>query len=226
MMTSSGRQLMRKRDVFHAFMVKGAHYEGDFDMPCIEGAQTIPNGLVPFTEAMHKGYQDFGSHVMIYEDDFRFERLRAQPNRYADRLKRFVGTITPVVSTCTVFPGVLKVWNTYRDRICGFWMQRHLGMDVVPNVRVEKLTRGWLLDGLSRGSLIAVGAHACVKDRDDWTLFCQGLRIACDELYPSGIVWYVSDAYGCASYPRSCGIPVYVFEGRCRGESKERERVR
>jgi len=205
---------MHKRDVFHSWMVKGARFEGEFDMPCIEGTKEAPKGLVTFSEAMDSRCRDYECHVMFYEDDFRFERIWAQPHRYEERLKRFAGAISPDFSTCTDFPGALKVWNTYRDRAVGFWMQRLLRMHVIPNVRVEELTRTWALDGLPHGSIIAVGARACVKDRGDRALFTQGLKIAVDELEPSGIVWYGADAYGCSDYPRSLGIPVYVFEGR------------
>ena len=223
-MTSYTKRPMHKRDVFHAFMVQGARFEGEFDMPCIKGTQTVPKGLVTFSEAMRESCRDFDCHVMFYEDDFRFERFWAQPRRYKARLKRFAGAISTDYSTCTDFPGALKVWNTYRNLASGFWMQRHLGMDVIPNVRVEELTRDWALDGLPHESLIAVGARACVKNHGDRRLFCEGLRIACDELNPSGIVWYGSDAYGCADYPRSLDIPVYVFEGRGRGNIGGRER--
>lgn len=73
------------------------------------------------------------------------------------------------------------------------------------------------MDGLPHESVIAVGARACVEDLADRRLFCQGLRIACDELHPTGIVWYGTDAYGCSDYPRELGIPIHVFKGRGRG---------
>lgn len=209
---------MHKREVFHAFMVKGATFEGELDMPRIEGTQKIPERLILFSEAMSAACDDFGCHVMFYEDDFRFERIWSQPNRYTGKLQKFAGAISPDFSTCTDFPGALKVWNTYRDRAAGFWMQHHLGMEVIPNVRVEQLTKSWSLDGLPHDSLIAVGARACVKNRVDRKLFCDGLKLAVDDLNPTGIVWYGADAYGCSDYPRSLGIPIYVFKGRGRGK--------
>lgn len=209
---------MHRRDVFHAFMVKEARFEGELDLPCIEGVQDVPKGLVPFSEAMNKCCTDFDCHVMFYEDDYRFERVWSQPHRYEKRLKQFAGGISADFSTCTDFPGALKVWNTYRDRAVGFWMQHHLGMNVIPNVRVEELTQDWALDGLPHNSLIAVGARACVKDWEDRKLFCEGLRIACDNLHPSGIIWYGADSYAVSDYPRSLGIPIHMFQGRGRGK--------
>ena len=48
-------------------------------------------------------------------------------------------------------------------------------------------------------------------------MFVSMVRIAVDELQPSAIVWYGADAYGTADYPRSLGIPVYVYPGKGRG---------
>lgn len=216
---------MHRRDVFHAFMVEGARFEGEFDMPCIESTESVPRGLVPFSEAMNEHCQSFDCHVMFYEDDYLFERIWAQPHRYAKRLSMFAGAISPDFSTCTDFPGALKVWNTYRDRACGFWMQQHLGMNVIPNVRVEELTRSWALDGLPRHSLLGIGARACIKNREDRKRLCEGLRIVCDTLEPSGLVWYGSEAYGVSEYPREHGIPIHQFEGRGRGNIAGDQRV-
>ena len=39
-----------------------------------------------------------------------------------------------------------------------------------------------------------------------------------DILEPENILWYGSDLYGVADYPRSKGIPVHVYPAKGRGE--------
>ena len=40
------------KDVFRAFLVKNAHYEGELEIPCIATEQSLPSKLVPFSKAV------------------------------------------------------------------------------------------------------------------------------------------------------------------------------
>lgn len=207
---------MHARDTFHAFMVRDARFEGLLDMPVIIGSQSMPQSLIPFSVAMNPRCRSFESYIHFYEDDFRFERFWSSPRRYVCRISMFAGIITPDFSTCTDFPGALKVWNTYRDRASGCWLQS-LGIPTIPNVRCNPHEQSWCLDGLPRHSVIAFGSRACVKNVSDRRCFTEGVRRAVDVLAPSGVVWYGSHSYGTADYLQSRGIPVAFFPAQSRG---------
>ena len=81
------------KDVFRAFLVKNATYEGYLEIPCIKKTEEIPNRLIPFSKAV--GSHDYDAWVHFYEDDVSFERLWNQPSKYLPILKKFKGIITP-----------------------------------------------------------------------------------------------------------------------------------
>ena len=219
MQNAGSRRLRHKRDVFHAYMVEGAKFSGPMHMPTLEGIQEVPEGIVSFSDAMDGRNVEYDSYIHFFEDDCQFERFWNSPKRYIARLSKFAGVISPDYSVCYDFPNALKVWNTYRNMACGYWLQRN-GLKVIPNVRCEPGNCNWSLAGIPCGSVIAVGARACVKRTKDREKFKAALKCAVDRLQPKGIVWYGTDGFGAADYPRSLGIPVYVFPGKGRGNLK------
>lgn len=211
------KPMHHKRDVFHAYMVDGARFAGELDMPVVRGELLVPDRLVPFSEAMTRSCMDYRAHVHFFEDDSAFEKFWKSPARYMRKLSKFRGIIGPDFSTCRDFPVALKHWNGYRNQACTYYLDRCCD-HVIPNVRCEVDDADTVLAGIPRGSLVAVGARSCVHRVDDRRAFVAALRAAVDILEPLGIVWYGSTAYGVTDYPRSLGIPVHVFPGLpCKG---------
>lgn len=209
--TPSPQQKRRSdRDVFHSFMVRDARFAGEFDMPCLDPVQTGAKDLVPFPEAMSDKCRDHDKFVHFFVDDFRFERLWNNPGRYKERLKTFAGVIEPDFSTCSNFPGALKLYNAYRNRACARWMQDN-GITVVPNVRIDYQSARYILPGIPHHSTIAIGAHGCIKNKANRRRFINTLKLVVDELSPSNILVYGSDAYGVFEYPKQKGIGLSFY---------------
>lgn len=76
------------KDVFHAFLVKNAEYDGRIELPCIKTSDKIPNRLTTFSKAMERATVDFNQWVMFYEHDAKFERLWHNPKQYLTKLKK------------------------------------------------------------------------------------------------------------------------------------------
>lgn len=213
---NNSKPAFHKRDVFHAWMVEGAEFAGPMDMPAMRPCHCIPSKLVAFSDAMSANYHDREGFVHFYEDDANIERFWNNPKKYLPRLKQFEGVISPDYSVCYDFPNAYKVGNTYRNLASGYWLQSE-GMNAIPNVRCEPANTGWSLPSIPHGSVIAFGARASVKRVADRAIFVSMVKAAVDQLMPSAIVWYGSDAYGVADYPKALGIPVHVFPGKGRG---------
>lgn len=205
-----------KRDVFHSWMVKGASFAGPMDMPVLRPCLKIPTKLVSFSDAMSQHCSDQKGFVHFFEDDCNIERFWNNPRKYLPKLSQFDGVISPDFSVCYDFPNAIKVNNTYRNLASGFWLQSQ-GLQVIPNVRCEPGNALWSLPSIPHNSVIAIGARASIKRVEDRRMFISMVKIAIDELDPSAVIWYGSDAYGTADYPKLKKIPVYVYPGKGRG---------
>ena len=209
------KKLTHQRDVFHAWMLEGLDFSRPWDMPVLKATDAHPYALVPFSIAMRKDWGDFDCFVHFFEDDYNFERVWNNPRKYLPRLSKFEGVIMPDFSTCIDFPRPLKMWNAYRNQLLGAWWQE-LGLVVLPNARHQPEC-DWLIEALPRHSVVAICGRALTKNVDERRRFIRDVKTTVDKLEPTAIVYYGCDSYSVMDYPRSLGIPVWVYPGNGRG---------
>lgn len=175
-------------DVFNSFLVSLAVYAGLFEFPIIQGIQDIPNRLISFSKAISS--KDYNQWVHFYEDDFLFERIWRNPKKYLPILSRYEGVILPDFSIYRDMPFVMQIWNIYRSRAIGHWLQVN-GIKVIPNIRyADKRTYRICCDGISKHSVIAVGSHGTIKCAIDRAYFVEGLDQIVNRLEPTAIIVY------------------------------------
>ena len=109
------------RDVFHAFLVEKATYEGFLEIPKIDYGEFRPNRLITFSKAISS--KDYNCWVHFYEDDVAFERIWNNPKKYLPILAKFNGVICPDFSLYRDMPLIMQYWNIYRSRAIGRWLQ-------------------------------------------------------------------------------------------------------
>ncbi len=176
------------KDVFNAFLVAYAVYAGLFEFPVIKPTNCIPNRLIPFSKAISS--KDFNQWVHFYEDDYLFEKLWSKPEKYLEILKKYKGVILPDFSLYRDMPLVMQLWNIYRSRAIGCWLQRN-GVIVIPNIRYgDKRTYRICCDGISKCGVIAVGSHGTLKNKEDRRIFAEGLAVVVNRIQPKVIVVY------------------------------------
>lgn len=176
------------KDVFHAFLVQNAKYDGYLEFPRLNLETAIPNKLIPFSKAIRS--IDTDAWVHFYEDDVAFERLWNQPHKYLPILKKFNGVISPDFSVYRDMPLAMQYWNIYRSRALAHWFQEN-GICVIPNIRFgDHRTYLPVCYGIKKHGVIAVGAHGCIKLREERSFFQAGLRSVVTELKPSAIIIY------------------------------------
>lgn len=135
------------KDVWNAFMVRGAKWSPN-DIPiCPTTANVTPEDVISFAEAktLYNQHTKLGDidffvsdFVHFYIDDYKFDGKSGiwfDYEQAAEVLKHFSGMITPDFSTCVDFPEPLKIYNTYRMRAFGYWYGILLGHSVINNVR-------------------------------------------------------------------------------------------
>lgn len=139
------------KDVFNAFLVTDAVYKGLFEFPKIEAANEPPNRLIAFSKAI--SCTDFNQWIHFYEDDYLFERLWNNPIKYLDLLKKYKGVILPDFSLYRDMPFAMQIWNIYRSRAIGHWMQKN-GINVIPNIRYgDRRSYKLCCDGIEKNSM-------------------------------------------------------------------------
>ena len=201
------------KDVFRAFLVADATYEGELEMPRILPESRVPSRLIPFSKAI--GSTDFEAWIHFYEDDAVFERIWNDPQRYLPILKRFSGVITPDFSLYRDMPLVMQQWNTYRGKAIGHWLQAN-GIPVIANVRfADERSYDFCCMGVPQNNTIAIGAHGCIKITKERELFRKGLEYIIAELHPKTIVVYGAAPLSIFGKYRADGINVIQFDSDC-----------
>ena len=176
------------KDVFNAFLVSLATYAGFLEFPRIMPTHDVPEKLIAFSKALSS--KDFDQWVHFYEDDYLFERIWRCPRKYLEILRRFNGVILPDFSLYRDMPLIMQLWNIYRSRAIGHWLQVN-GIKVIPNIRYgDRRTFRVCCDGIGKHCVIAVGSHGNMKHKADREIFLTGLDVVVKILQPSVIVIY------------------------------------
>ena len=126
--------------------------EGLYDMPALEAVTELP----PIKEWIGFNYvlsdkDPEGKAVHFFVDDYQFERVWNNPEKYLDKLKQYVCVATPDFSPYENMPHVLQLMSHYKKQWVGRWLQYH-GVTVIPTIR-PVLNRDWWLDGIPEGGI-------------------------------------------------------------------------
>jgi len=206
-------------DVFNAFLVALATYAGFFEFPLIKPTYDIPNKLIAFSKAL--SCKDYNQWVHFYEDDYLFERIWRNPKKYLEILGRYNGVILPDFSLYRDMPLVMQLWNIYRSRAIGHWLQVN-GIKVIPNIRYgDRRTYRVCCDGIEKHCVIAIGSHGNMKNTTDRGIFLAGLDVVVKTLQPSVIVLYGSAPEKYFQKYSNVGIKILKFESDYSTSHKE-----
>ena len=178
----------KRLDVFNAGLVKGAMFSNRHEFPMLRKTDSKPLRAIPFNAAKRSRKHDQWLHFYIY--DYFFESVWNMPKRYLPLFKKFQGAITPDYSLYRNLPLAMQIWNTYRNRAVGYWLQAN-GVDIVTNVRWgDERTYGFAFEGLEKGGTYAVCSNGCIQGKTDRHYFVKGLEKMVEALEPETIVNY------------------------------------
>lgn len=162
--------------------------DGKYQMPIILPTDYAPKKLIAFNSVKTTKDTECGVHFFI--DDYQFERLWRTPELYINRLKQFECVLTPDFSLYTDMSIATQIWNVYRSRLLGQFMQAH-NITVIPTLQWStKESYDFCFDGLKQGGTVAVSTIG-VKRYDDATqLWKDGMDEAIMRLKPKRIIVY------------------------------------
>lgn len=199
---------------------------GEFDIPALRPVKDCDiENWIGFNFA--KGCEEPELHgVHFFIDDYQFERVWKDPERYTSMLLRFRGVCSPDFSPYSDFPKAVQVYNHYRKHWMGAYWQAN-GMLVIPTVTwSDPSTLEWCFDGEPHDSVVAVSSVGMFMREESKNWMLTGYEEMMKRIYPRKIIWRgkVPDEFDDVDRKRLVIIPQFTDKWRkTDGEGQERD---
>lgn len=187
------------------------YVEGPFEIPFIKPEPYVHvKEYVPFNLASQtrSGHDNKGIHFFI--QDYLFENLWVNREKYKVMLKRFGTVLSPDFSPYYDWPIMVQRWNHYRKHLLGTWMQ-DIGCTVYPTITwSDERSLEWCFDGEPAHSTVCVSSVGVMKKKEDRLLFMRGYDRMLEVLEPETILFY-------GSIPKECDgniVEIETFQKR------------
>ncbi len=162
--------------------------DGFYQMPIIRNDHVIPDDLIGMNYMLSSENKDTGIHM--YVDDYQFERLWNDPDKYLDAMKDYQCVLSPDFSLYMDMPMAMKIWNVYRSRMLGNYWQRN-GIKVIPTISwAEQETYDFCFDGIEEGSVVSISTIGVKQDKEALKIWRDGVTAMIEHIQPSMILVY------------------------------------
>lgn len=156
----------------------------EYGIPTLQCGNLIETQFLPFNMIIK--CNNNGIHCFVY--DYYLERIWKRPEVYVKYLQKSKVFFTPDFSLYTDIPLSLQIFNTYRNRWIGKYMQEK-GINVIPSISwgLENSYKFCFL-GIKEGSPVAISTVGIRKHQID--LFKAGVEEMKQNIKPSFIYVY------------------------------------
>lgn len=178
----------RTADAYNLFEFDGADCAGYYQMPVLQPCNYVPDDIISFNYMLSSNEKNVGIH--FYIDDYQFERVWTNPQKYIEKMRNFQCVFTPDFSLYTEMPIAMKIWNIYRSRLIGQMCQR-AGLNVIPTVSwCEETTFDFCFDGLPQNSVLSISTIGVKRDKAAFEFWCAGVDEMLRRLHPHTLLIY------------------------------------
>lgn len=182
----------RTMDAYNLHDYDSGNVEGFYQMPIITRTYAKPSELIGFNYVKTNKKKE-GQGVHFFIDDYQFERIWNDPDKYVDMLVPYECVLTPDFSLYTEMPMAMKIWNVYRSRLIGQILQQN-GANVVPTLSwCERDTFAFCFDGIEPGGTVAVSTIGVKRSDDAYHMWAEGMDEAIRKLKPEHVIVYGGD---------------------------------
>lgn len=173
----------------------------EFDLNKIE---TIPFNYVKTTKDLSNKL------VHFFIDDYQFERLWNNPEKYINMLKKAKYVLTPDFSLYNDMDLAIQLYNTYKNRWVGAYLQSE-GIKVIPTVSWStEESYDFCFKGIEEGNVVAIATYGIKQSEETKKLFYKGYKEMKRRVKPSVIL-----CYGENEVPKECiKIETYIKKWR------------
>lgn len=164
---------------------------GQFEMPELEPVQvdlTDPK-VIGFNYAIGERHPE-DKIVHFFLDDYQFERVWNDPDRYLPVLNKFKAVLAPDFSMYTDFPLPVQLFNQYRRQWCGaYWQENEI--TVIPTICWStEDSFSWCFDGIPKRSLVCVSTVGGFHSKAAKEAWLKGYEKCLEVLEPSEILLF------------------------------------
>ena len=184
-----GDERERTDKAYNLDLAQESELTNDFwQMPIIKNDNYIPKDLTGFNYA--KSSKDKNTGIHFYIDDYQFERVWNNPEKYVDVLFDYDCILSPDFSLYMDMPMPMKIWNIYRSRQIGAYYQSQ-GLKVIPTISwAEPETFEFCFQGIPKGSIVSVSTIGVKQNEDALKIWEDGMREMIKVIEPSAILVY------------------------------------
>lgn len=146
--------------------------EGYYDIPILYPVKELPEikEWIGFNYVLSDDNPE-GKGVHFFIDDYQFERIWSNPEKYVEKLRRYAAVATPDFSPYGDMPNALQIYNHYRKHWVGAYLQER-GVTIIPTIRssTDKRSLDWYLDGEPHGGIVMISSMWASREdvRDDF----------------------------------------------------------
>lgn len=132
--------------------------------------------------------KNVGIHCFV--DDYQFERLWTSPQEYVEKIAKYDCFLSPDFSLYMDMPMAMKIWNIYRSRLIGQFLQ-DCGVCVIPTISwAEPETFSFCFAGIEKGSVVAVSTIGVKREEASFHVWKTGMDEMIRVLEPAAILVY------------------------------------
>lgn len=133
---------------------------GPFDIPILTPVKELPEikEWIGFNYVL-SDEDPSGKAVHFFIDDYQFERLWNNPEKYVEKLREYACVATPDFSPYADMPHICQIYNHYRKHWIGAFLQAN-GVTVIPTIRasLDERSLEWYLDGEPQEGIVLVSS--------------------------------------------------------------------
>lgn len=171
---------------------------GKYDIPEIRPVKK----LKPIKEWIGFNYvlsddEPEGKAVHFFIDDYQFERIWNDPDKYVDKLKQYVAVTTPDFSPYGDMPMATQIYNHYRKHWVGRYLQDK-GVNIIPTIRASSDVRSleWYLDGEPKDGIVIISSMWAKKSNELMQAFLNEYNTMFNTLNPVKVFLYGDEVDG------------------------------
>jgi len=199
-------------DVQREYMVTGAKLCGKYQIPQMPicRLRSLPEDTVDFEGSLGKNLRGHNKlNVHFYIDDYKYEKVWNQPDKYIDHLRCFNSVCAPDFSVSPKMPFPICLYNKYRNHAVA-WYYYLRGVNIVPAVGIYGSEFfDWCFDGYPKDSIVSVCSNGRLRNKESRAEFIEGFKVMCDRINPSRVLFI-----GIVPDEMDFDVPVTFFETR------------